>query len=69
MLLGCVCIAYMLGVMKVLRIMLLRSKLFLLFPAPHPSNDKLEAVVLEVDAGIRLFSGSKSYLTLRLCLR
>ena len=70
MLLGCMCIAYMLGVMKVLRIMLLRSKLFLLFPAPHPSNDKLGAViVLEVDAGIRLFSGSESYLTLRLCLR
>ena len=28
----------MLGVMKVLRIMLLRSKLFLLSPAPHSSN-------------------------------
>ena len=70
MLLGCVRIAYMLGVMKVLRIMLLRSKLFLLFLAPHPSNDKLGAViVLEVNAGVRLFSEGRSYLTLRLYLR
>ena len=60
----------MLGVMKVWRIMLLKSKLFLLFSAPHPSNDKLGAViVLEVNAGNRLFSGSRPYLTLRLCLR
>ena len=29
-----------LGVMKDLRIMLLRSKLFLLSPAPHPPNAK-----------------------------
>ena len=67
----------MLGVMKVLRIMLLRNKLFLLSPAPiHPMleggdpNAMLVAIiVLEVNAGVRLFSGGRSYLTLRLSLR
>ena len=67
----------MLGVMEVVRIMLLCSKLFYCLWLPiHPMlkggdpNAKLGAIiVLKVNAGVRLFSGGRSYLTLRLYLR